>query len=73
MRRSFFLLFLLANTEAFAGGILLCDDHGNQCLAPSPSCAKLIPPVRDCTPYRGVNVEPAPGATEPFSAAEPKP
>jgi hypothetical protein len=42
----FFVIALtLTSLGVNAGGLFLCDNYGHSCIAPSPSCKNLIPPI----------------------------
>lgn len=46
-RLTFLLLTVFLTTNARAGGVLLCDDHGHVCM--KPGLCQLIPPVHGCS------------------------
>ncbi|MEZ0391692.1 MAG: hypothetical protein ACAH59_05720 [Pseudobdellovibrionaceae bacterium] len=41
-----FVFLLLNSVQSHAGGVLACDDFGNQCILNNPSCDRLIPPIK---------------------------
>ncbi len=41
-----FVFLLLNSVQSHAGGVLACDDFGNQCILNNPSCERLIPPIK---------------------------
>jgi hypothetical protein len=45
----FSCLVFCFSTKAFAGGVLLCDDHGHMCIRPGGINCVLIPPVHGCS------------------------